>query len=265
MASSTRRAPRKAPAKTTGAELATIESLLPDLVQTSAADFDVDSRDIQAPRIKAASPASEAVAAELVPLYSLYSQHGKDDEDPQVLVQPVKDPKAELAADPDLGLKVYVLKMYKNLSASVNPHDWNVEQRQGGELRTWADNDPSAPPFARLQYNYTLYVPESEEADMPHNLLLKSTSINTARQINTLLIKRLNDGLPLFTTAFRLWPEKREREKDGQVQRWAVIRARDVDADIEEVRAANTLAKRVSSSVPETVSASSVEDTAPAI
>lgn len=238
-----------------GTDLAqSIENLLPDLVQTKVQDFDVDSRDILAPRIKAASPASEAVSAGLVPLYSLFAQKGADDEDPQVLVEVSKTGKVDLEKDPDYGLKVYVLKMYKNLSASVNPADWSQEQRQDGELRTWRFGDPSAPQFAKVQYNYVLYVPESDDSDMPHNLLLKSTSVGTARQINSVLFQRLNEGRPLVTTAFRLHPEKKERDRGGQVQRWAVIRAREVEASIEEIKAAAVLAAQVADREVETVS-----------
>lgn len=258
--------------ESTGSDLvASIDALLPDLVQTKPQDFEVDSRDILAPRIKAASPASEAVSAGLVPLYSLFAQKGQDDEEPQVLVEPVKDLKAELTKNPNYGVKVYVLKMYKNLSASVNPADWSQEQRQDGELRTWRFGDPGAPQFAKVQYNYVLFVPESDDNDMPHNLLLKSTSISTARQVNSLLFQRLNDGRPLFTTAFRLVPEKRERERGGQTQRWAVIRAREVDATVEEIKAAAVLAAQVADREVEVVSGEvvggveSVSEQAPAI
>lgn len=266
-------AQKKAAEAATSKEVAVLDlsALLPDLAPTSVADFDVDSRDIVAPRIKAASPASEAVSAGLVPLFSLFSQKGADDEDPQVLVLPANQGgKPDLDADPDYGLKVYVLKMYKNKSASVSPNDWSVEQRQGGELRTWAFNDPRAPQFAKVQYNYVLYVPDADESDMPHNLLLKSTSTGTARQINSLLLQRLQqDNRPLYTTAFRLHPEKRERDDNGQKQRWAVIRAREVGADIEEIKAAAVLAARVAERPSEVVSGEVVTDnlgeTAPAI
>lgn len=262
MAGSTSRT-RKAPSK----EVAVrdeIDALLPDLVSTTSTDdFQVDARDILAPRIKAASPASDAVSAGNVPLYSLFSQKGQDDEDPQVLVDPIGDAgavKAAIAADPDVGLKVYVLKMYKNLSASVNPSNWQEEQKQGGELRTWAFGDPRAPQFAKVQYNYVLFVPDSNEPDMPHNLLLKSTSIGTARQMNSVLMKRKQEGKPLFVTAWRIVPEKRERDDSGQKQRWSVIRAREVEPEIGEVKAAAGLYEAVADRDVEVVTPDAVLD-----
>lgn len=221
---------------------------LPELVQTSREDFAIDASDIQPPRIKAASPASGAVANELVRMGSLFTSKGQEDDSPVEVVPPVNG-RPDLEKDPEFGLKVYVVKMYKNKAASVNPLNWDEEQRQGGELRTWAFDDPYAPQFARTQYNYVVFVPDQElpsgdsvESDMPHNLLLKGTSISTARFINTLLAKRQNDGLPIYTTAFRLHGEKRERNDSGQTQRWAVIKAREVAADQDEVQQASRLA-----------------------
>lgn len=256
------------------AEVATIESLLPDLAPTSSDDFQVDARDIQPPRIKAASPTTGAATDGLVPLFSLFSQKGPDDESPQVLVEPIKGDHPDLEKTPDYGVKVYVLRMFKNKAASVDPSDWSIklDQKDGGEFRTFAFGDPSAPSFARTQYNYVLYVPDSEDADMPHSLLLANTSTGTARQINTLLAKRLNDGLPLYTTAWRLHPEKRSREASGQTQRWAVVRAREVAADVEEVKAAGHLVGMISAArdasgaeFRDQQQAAQASDTAPAI
>lgn len=255
------------------AEVATVESLLPDLAPTSSDDFQVDARDIQPPRIKAASPTTGAATDGLVPLFSLFSQKGPDDESPQVLVEPTKGDHPDLEKNPDYGVLVHVLRMYKNLSASVDPSDWSVklDQKDGGEFRTWMFGDPAAPSFARTQYNYVLYVPDSEDADMPHNLLLANTSTGTARQINTLLAKRLNDGLPIYTTAFRLHPEKRSREVSGQTQRWAVVRAREVEATVENVKAAEHLVGMISAArqergaAPGNTAVEQASDTAPAI
>jgi hypothetical protein len=225
-----------------------VEALLPDLVQTERNDFDIDARDIQPPRIKAASPTTGAFTDGLVPLFSLFSTKGQDDDAPQVLVEPPTGDHPDLDANPAHGVKAYVLRMYKNKSATVNPLDWQekLSQDQGGEFRTWGFFDPSAPPFARTQYNYVLYVPESDDADMPHSLLLANTSTPTARFVNTLLAKRLNEGKPIFTTAFRLYTEKRERTDGGQKQRWAVIKAREVAPTKDEVLEAQRLLGMIS-------------------
>lgn len=269
MASRSTRSTAAKPASKEVVKAEALGDLLPDLTPTRRADFEVDSRDIVAPRIKAASPASTAVSAGLVPLYSLFSQQGQEDEDPKVLVEAVKSGKPDFEADPDYGLKVYVLKMYKNLSASVNPNDWNQEQRQDGELRTWRFGDPRAPQFAKVQYNYVVYVPEAEDSDMPHNLLLKSSSVGTARQINGDLLKLVQEDKPMYVAAYRIWPEKRERQSAGQTQRWAAIKARQVEPDLEEIKVASKLAAAVADREVETVTGEVVDDTlsgqAPAI
>jgi len=210
------------------------EPKLPDLVPTRDDDFQIDARDIQPPRLKVASPTTSAVENG-APLYSLFSEKGKDDDQPVVLVEPGR------GTEPGTGLRIYVLKMYKTLAANVDPNDWTVEKRKNGELRRWAIDDPAAPPFARVQYNYVCYVPQGHDADLPYNLLLANTSTPAARFLNTVLGQAKQFGKPLYATAFELWPEKREREQDGQTNRWAIFKARLGDASNDEVQAASAL------------------------
>jgi hypothetical protein len=206
------------------------EPQLPDLVPTRDDDFQIDARDIQPPRLKVASPTTGAVEYG-ARVFSLFSEKGKDDSSPVELVGPGE------GTQPGEGLKVYVLKMYKTLAANVDPSDWNVEMPKGGELRRWAIDDPTAPPFARTQYNYVCLVPASEDADMPHNLLLANTSTPAARFINTVLSQAKQHGQPLYATAFELWPVKREKGEN----RWAIFKARLGEATDEEVQAASEM------------------------
>lgn len=219
------------------------EPQLPDLVPTRDDDFQIDAADIQPPRLKVASPTTGAAANGLVSVYSLFSEKGSEDQSPAELVGgKVYTPGT--APEPGDGLKVYVLKMYKTKAANVEDRraEPPVEKRQGGELRRWQFTDPSAPPFARVQYNYLVYVPASPDATLPHNLLLANTSTATAKSMNTLLGERKQEGHPLYTQPFELWPEKREAKRDdGQVNRWAIFKARPVDADADEVQAAQKL------------------------
>lgn len=240
---------------------------LPALRPTASSDFDVDSSDIQLPRIKGASPTSGAVADLGLPLYCIFSQHGRDDDEPTQLVDP---PTAKNEKDDNYGLKVYVLRMYKNLAANVDPYDWQrpLPQDEGGELRTWAFGDTSAPQFAKTQYNYVLYVPESPESDMPHNLLLAKSGTPTARLINTYLIRKLQEGVPIHATAWRLTPFHASRTTEsGQKQNWCVIKARVVEADATEVAAAQALVEMMPEQreQPEAAVSNTVSDAAPAI
>ena len=239
-----------------GKAIAQTEAQLPELAPTRDEDFSVDAADIQPPRIKAASPTTGAAADGLVPNFCVFSQKGREDDEPQILVE----------AGDTAGVKVYVLRMYKTKSANVNPNNWNEEMRRGGELRSWKFDDPSAPAFAKTQYNYVLYVPASEDSDLPHNLLLGNTSAPAARAINTLLAQRKQDGHPIHTQAFALWAEKREREMDGQVNRWAVFKSRPVDADPAEVAEATRLLGMIQQAPTRTVEAPVVDaEPAPSI
>jgi hypothetical protein len=212
-----RRTTKAAPTST---EVAITEPAgLPDLVATGSEDFQVDARDIQPPRIKAASGASSAVGAGAVPIFSLYAEKGRDDDNPTVLVEPLKGSKYEAAADgEDYGFLVHVLKVRANLAATVNPLNWQEEQKKVGELRTWELNDPSAPPFAKRQYNLVVFAPESEEdRELPHNLLLKGArGASVGRRLNTLLMQRTQQGLPLYTAA-QLERGVEARDGDGRV------------------------------------------------
>jgi hypothetical protein len=211
---------------------------LPDLVPTRDDDFQIDARDIQPPRLKVASPTTGAVENG-ARQFSLFSEKGKDDSQPVELVAPGE------GTEPGTGLKIYVLKMYKTLAANVDPSDWTVEKPKGGELRRWKIDDESAPPFARVQYNYVCYVPEGEDSDLPYNLLLANTSTPAARFINTVLGQQKQLGAPLYATAFELWPVKREREQDGTTNRWAIFKARLADSFRDEVQAASALYSQI--------------------
>lgn len=236
---------------------------LPDLIATGSEDFQVDSRDIQPPRIKAASPISGAATAGNVPLFSLYAEKGADDEHPVVLVPPTKGTKFEAEKDgDDYGFLVYVLKIRTSLGASVNPLNWQEEQRQGGELRVWDVNDASAPPFAKRQYNLVVFAPESEsDSDLPHNLLLRGArGASVGRRINTLLMQRMEQGQPLYTAAFRVMPARAERSVDGQTQRWAYPEMRQVQATTEDILAAQELYSLIKSEPQRQLASSSNGD-----
>jgi len=216
------------------------EPKLPDLVPTRDDDFQIDARDIQPPRLKVASPTTGAAADGRVPNFCLFSEKGSEDDNPVVLVQPGSTE----------GIKVYILKMYKTWAANVDSSDWEVEKPKGGELRRWYQLE-DAPAFVRQneatggsryrQFNYVCYVPSSDDADLPHNVLLAKTSMPAARFINTLLGQRKEAGQPLYSQAFELWPEKRESERDGQTNRWAIFKARPAEATDEDVQAASAL------------------------
>lgn len=236
---------------------------LPDLVQTNADDFNIDARDVQPPRIKAASPTSAAAADGHVPLFCLYATKGQDDDEPVELVPPLKD--GDLA-NPDFGFPIYILRMFKTKSANVNPVNWMEEMRNGGQFRSWAFDDTSAPPFARTDYNYVVYAPESpDDEDMPHNLLLGKSSTPTARMINTLLMQRQAEGRPLYTQPFRLYAEKREAQREGQTNRWAVVKARPVQPTAEQVSRAQEMYQLVVATRPEQDRPATSNGSAPAI
>lgn len=225
---------------------------LPDLVSTQSNDGfgDLDSRDIQPPRLKVASPTTGAAANGYVPNFCLFSEKGSDDTEPVVLVKP-----GEIE-----GITVYVLKTYKTWAANVAPDNYDIERPKGGTLRRWYSVD-MAPPFVRenvaqggtkyLQHNYVCYVPDVDDSDLPHNLLLAKTSMPAARTINTAVSQRRDEGLPPYSQGFKLWAKKREATgDDGTPNRWAIFQTRPVAADPEHVAAASAMYAFVNKPIP---------------
>jgi hypothetical protein len=211
-------------------------SNLPDLPAAPAMDF--DARDVKVPRIKLAQPQQQIVINGEVPAFSVYTTYGAEDDDPQVVVESSGGDKPDFEANPDHGLLLHVLSMYKTWSASVDEVTGEID-KDNGEFRTWSFNDPSRHPEADLVYNYMVACPELDEGQYtPFKLLLTRTSTPAARDINTLLQR---SEQPAYALAFRFWGIKREGGKGRQKFTWVVAKVRPVQAKPEHVQLAASM------------------------
>lgn len=233
---------------------------LPDLAPTPSMEF--DSSDIVIPQIKLGQPQQDIVQDGLVPAFSVFTRYGAEDDDPIVLVDPAEDGGApDFSANPDHGLLIHVLSMWKSWSATIDPATGELDK--DGEFRTWRWDDPEVHPEADVVYNYLVVLPEHEDGTQtPFRLLLTRTSTPAARTINTTL-QRLSG--PAYTAAFRFWAQKRENNSGSRKLRWAVAKVRPVQAKPEHVQLASGLVAMAARPQQETAQLERSTDAAPAI
>jgi len=202
---------------------------LPALADTPSA-APLDSSDVAFPRLYKGEFMSGAVQEGTVPAGSIFTASGKDDPEPEVLI--------EKATDADVkGVLVHVLSASKNKSL----------QEQGGEFQTWAFNDPNAHPDAKTGYQYVLSLPE-DQPGIPVKVTMAKTSTGTAKRINFRLMQHAG---PPHELAFRLKLVAKSSEKDGQKYRWFQWVEAFEDATKKNVAEAESLARLVASIKPD--------------
>lgn len=214
---------------TPGTDLETQAPALPALADTPSA-APLDSSDVAFPRLYKGEGQSAFVQEEKVPKGCLFLASGKDDPEPEVLVEKAFDEKTK-------GVLVHVLSATKNKSLQI----------QGGEFQTWAFNDPDAPPEARTGYQYVLALPENYPG-VPVRVTMAKTSTGTAKRINFRLMQHSG---PPHELAFRLKLVAKSSEKDGQKFFWYQWVEAFEEADAKNVAEAETLARLVASIKPD--------------
>lgn len=202
------------------------EPALPALADTPSA-APLDSSDVAFPRLYKGEGQSAFVQENVVPKGCIFTAAGKDDPEPEVLV--------ENATTGD-GVLVHVLQASKNKSLQVD----------GGEFQTWAFNDPAAPAEARTGYQYVLALPE-DQPGIPVRVTLAKTSSGTAKRINFRLMQHSG---PPHELAFRLSLKAKSSEKNGQKFFWYVWSEKFEDSKKENVAEAEKLARLVQSIKP---------------
>ncbi len=175
-----------------------------NLPQTPA--LDIESSDMQLPRVRIGQFMSAAVQEQLVKPGAVYTSTGEDDPAPVVLW----DPKSKGAP----GLLFHVLDLTKGRSCMVD-----------GSFERYGYDDPDAPPEAWVTYDYLVCLPEADQ-EVPYKMLFTRTQTACAKAINTVLKKNEARG-PAYTTAFRLTTVERENAKG----KFFVPRATVVEAD----------------------------------
>lgn len=212
-----------------GDEVVEASASVPALVQTPSVELTAE--DIALPTIKLGQYMSDHVQEGRVPAGSIFSATGADDPDPIVLWEQGSD---------DL-LTFHVLAMRKGKSIS-----------DGGELVLFAFDDPDAPADAWVTYNYVVALPKIE-TEMPYKLLLTRTGKPAAQQINTVIAKNL--GVPAYTLAFTIDCVQRENKKG----KYFVPRAKHVEANEDDTKAAEALALMVPGDAAQTTTGGAEE------
>lgn len=195
-------------------EIAETGSNLPALASTPA--LEITAEDVALPRLKIGQFMSELVQEGTVGAGDLFTTLGADDPDPTVL-------------DSDDGVLFHVLSMHRGKSVS-----------EGGELYTYDYNDPDAPADAWVTYNYVVVLPEVDTT-IPYKWLLTRTGRPAAQQINLVLTRTAAAGPP-WEQAFRVSTSQKENKKG----KYFVPRVRHVEADKDNVAAAQELAVMIS-------------------
>ncbi len=154
--------------------------------------LDINSSDMQLPRVKIGQFMSSAVQEQLVKPGSIYSSTGEDDPAPEVLW----DPKSKGAP----GVLFHVLGLTKGRSCMVD-----------GRFERYAIDAPDAPADSWVTYDYVVCLPEFDP-EVPYKMLFTRTQTACAKSINTVLKKNESRG-PSYATAFRLTTAERENAK----------------------------------------------------
>lgn len=198
-------------------EIATTGSALPAIYQP--APLDIGSDDIALPRVKVGQKMTKADG---VTIGQIFASTGEDDA--EILYDPKKS---------KVGVLIHILGLTRGKSIS-----------DGGELVSWAYNDPDAPSDAWTTYNYLLCLPEVD-TDLPYKWLFTRTGAPSAKQMNTVL--KRNATVPPYTLAFRVETKQKENPKGV----FAVPRVTQVEADPAHVVSAERLAQMIAGSSPD--------------
>lgn len=206
-----------------GQELTQQGSAVPALYDPATT---ITSEDVILPKLKVGQYSSAVVQDELVPAGALFTVTDAEDPEPVVLAK----------AGDKKGVVVHVL------ASPRKGWSYSDDEETGGELLRWAFDDPERHPKAWVTYTYPVLIPEGD-VDVPYTLLLTRSNKPTALKINTVLKRNAGAG-PVWTTAFRLTTQRRERGNN----KWFVIQATPVEAKPEHVEAAERLAAEMSGS-----------------
>lgn len=204
------------------------DAAVPDLVRTPA--LEIDAEDVALPKLKLGQYGADAVKGQLVKAGSLFTQNSNDDPDPVVLLAPEGKAKDTQGLD---GVVFHVLGVRKGKSYS----------EPGGDLETYAFNDPNAPEEAWTTFTYSIAIP-SENTEVPYTFFLTKTGKPAAKAMNTQLV---TSGKPPWHTAFAVTTKFRENPK-GQ---WFVPVITTVEATDENIAISERLAVMIAGQTAE--------------
>ena len=169
--------------------------------------FDIGTEDIALPKVYICQPLTKAVQDEIAKAGDVIVAAGSEDPDAEVVYSFKQGGE---------GVLFRVLRLDRSKSYS----------EPGGQLQTWAYDDPNAHADAWTVYTYTVILPEVDP-DMPHKFLLTRSNRGTAKRMNLVLAKALQKG-SLYDIAFRLTTEPKSNEKG----KWHIAKVRVDDTDV---------------------------------
>lgn len=145
---------------------------------------EITREDVALPRIKKGEFMSDHVKEGRVAYGAIFAELGNDDPAPVTL--------AEAGNPSTKPVTMYVLDGPRKA--------WSLSDKAltGGELKTWAFDDPERPEEAWVTYQYAVAIPDHDQ-DLPYTILFTRTSAPAAKQLNLLLMKASQSGDPAET------------------------------------------------------------------
>ena len=168
---------------------------------------EIDAGDIPTPRVKFAHNGGRVVNDGLVPAFSVFSQIGRDDQNPKVLIEAPKE-----VGQPSEPLTFYVL------NGPVKKWSWNDAYgvlQSGFEYPHPDQVGHGENPYRT--FDYVIGIPDHDQV-LPYKLMFYRSGADAAKRINLSLMLE-PDG---FEGPFQLTITKERKDKGGQTYTYIV-------------------------------------------
>ena len=181
-------------------ELATQEQAGPPALRYNPAQ-ELTSEDIPVPRVKFAQGLSSVVTDGLVPYGAIYKTLGRDDPQPEILVDPAK-----ANGETGEGVRFYVYSVKKGYSFKNAAGDLdNTRDGTYPDLSLVKNNDPKE---VYRTFDFTIAIPEHDQM-LPHKLMLyRRWGASAAKRINLALLQAQAADKDPSSVAFTLKAKK---------------------------------------------------------
>lgn len=159
-----------------------------EAVEPTPYDMGFGSEDVQLPRLRVVGKLSKLVELDVAKSGNIAI--GADAEDTESDIIDALNGKQPL--------RIYVLAMRANYACGFGAVQQNPQL-----AGTWDEGDPSMPPEAKRQYNYTLFVPEHSTI-LPVVYTASSTAAREGRKVNSKLQVEALAGRAPYETCFEM-------------------------------------------------------------
>lgn len=151
-------------------------------------DLGLGGEDVQLPRLRVVGKLSKLVDLEVAKSGDIAIGADAEDEESDIIS----------ALNGKESIRLYVLKIHSNYACS-----YKAVQDNPALAGTWEEGDPSMPPEAKRQYNYTMCIPQHSTI-LPVVYTASSTAAREGRKVNTKLTTEAMAGKAPYETAFTL-------------------------------------------------------------